>query len=197
MLQRKDEAARACHGSDERRSVPARHRRAHRRAEADARSRTSVEVPVASRPPSRTCATGARRPRCTRMQFGRLRQPPCQGRNSLAKGYRLPAPAHEPRRPAFPCSQKVPCFAYARSLSTYAASQTKAWLCGPVGERFLGRTRRQVTHSSVASWKGYRDRCLAGSKPPLNDFHSWCPALDPRNTDARAASERTKQSAQK
>jgi len=34
--------ARARHGSDERRSVSAGHRRAHRRPEADARSRTSV-----------------------------------------------------------------------------------------------------------------------------------------------------------
>jgi hypothetical protein len=38
--------------------------------------------------------------------------PPCQVRNRLAKGYRLPAPTHEPRRPAFHCSQKVACFAY-------------------------------------------------------------------------------------
>jgi len=42
VLQRKDEAARACHGSDECRSVPAGHWRADRRAEADARSRTAV-----------------------------------------------------------------------------------------------------------------------------------------------------------
>ncbi len=54
-----------------------------------------------------------RRPRCARMQLCGVTQPPCQGRSCLAKGYRLPTLAHEPRRPAFPSSQKVPCFAYA------------------------------------------------------------------------------------
>ena len=38
------------------------------------------------------------------------------GPKSPRQGYRLPAPAHEPRRPAFPCSQKVACFAYAHAL---------------------------------------------------------------------------------
>jgi hypothetical protein len=47
----------------------------------------SVEVVGASRRPSRTCARGARRPRCARMPLARVRHPPCQGRNRLAKGY--------------------------------------------------------------------------------------------------------------
>ena len=63
-LRRKDETARARHRAKERRSIPARHRRADRCAEAHARSRTTVlgkscapvEVPVASRRTSRTCA---------------------------------------------------------------------------------------------------------------------------------------------
>jgi hypothetical protein len=59
------------------------------------------------------------------MQLGRVPQPPCQGRNRLAKGYWLPAPAHEPRRPAFPCSQKVACFAYAPILGRIIVSRLR------------------------------------------------------------------------
>ena len=58
----------------------------------------SVEVPGASRRPSRTCTTSARRPRCARMPLARVRQPPCQGRNRLVK-----APISQ-ERPAWPIS---------------------------------------------------------------------------------------------
>ncbi len=56
-------------------------------------------------------------PCATRRARGRVAQPPCQRRSRLGRAIGLPAPAHEPRRPALPCSQKVACFAYARNAA--------------------------------------------------------------------------------
>ena len=126
MLQRKDGAARARHRSNERRRRASRSPKGEylrgigeptdvpkRTTARDLRTGqvvSSGEVPVASRRPNRTGARRARRPRCTRMQRGGVRQPPCEGRNRLVKGYRLPAPAHEPQRPAFPMLAKSGLF---------------------------------------------------------------------------------------
>jgi hypothetical protein len=117
----------------------------------------SVEVPVASRQPSRTCAMRANaavRPHASCADSATSVPAPKPPRRGLS----APAPAHESRRPAFPCSQKVACLAYGAARG----AGTETW-GARVGSEVVAievarahEPRSTARGSSLRSWGGRR-----------------------------------------